>query len=75
MTITLNLPQISNINEFDAKMILAGELYERGKLSLGQAAKLASVSKRTFIEIMGNYGYFTFGNEEEEILNDVATNY
>ena len=71
MTITLNLPQISNINEFDAKMILAGELYERGKLSLGQAAKLASVSKRTFIEIMGNYGYSVFGNDEAEILNDV----
>ena len=71
MTITLNLAQIANISEFDAKMILAGELYERGKLSLGQAAKLASVSKRTFIEIMGNYGYSVFGNEEEEILNDV----
>jgi len=71
MTITLNIPSTSNINEFDAKMILAGELYERGKLSLGQAAKLASVSKRTFIEIMGNYGYSVFGNEEAEILNDV----
>jgi predicted HTH domain antitoxin len=37
--------------------MIAGELYEREKPSLGQAAEIAGLSKRTFIEIMGEYGY------------------
>jgi len=60
-----------NLEAFELKMIMAGELYERGKLSLGQAAKLVGISKTTFIEIMGNYGYSVFGNNEDDILSDI----
>jgi predicted HTH domain antitoxin len=40
-------------------------------LSLGQAAKVAGLSKRTFIEIMGKYGFSIFQMSEEEFLNDL----
>jgi len=43
------LPENLDINEPELKILLAGELYEREKLSLGQAAALAGLSKRAFI--------------------------
>ena len=58
-TINLVIPEYVNYDETEWKIILAGELYERGKLSLGQAADLAGFSKRTFIELMGKYGLAT----------------
>ena len=70
-TLTLNIPELTDFNEFEVKMILAGEYYERGKISLGQAAKIVGVSKRTFIETMGDYGYSVFGRDTEEILSDI----
>jgi hypothetical protein len=62
---------LANINEHEVKMIIAGELYKRGSISLGQAAELVGVSKRAFIETMGLYGYSIFGDNAEEILSDI----
>jgi predicted HTH domain antitoxin len=42
-----------NISLEDARLLLTVKLFETGKLSLGQAAKLAGYSKRTFIELLG----------------------
>jgi predicted HTH domain antitoxin len=71
MTLQFEIPKMVNIEAFELKMIMAGELYKRGKMSLGQAAKLVGISKSTFIETMGNYGYSVFGSDEEDILNDI----
>ena len=70
-TLTLKFPELSNINEHEVKMIIAGEYYKRGNISLGQAAELVGVSKRTFIETMGLYGYSIFGDNMDEILEDI----
>lgn len=48
-TVELILPKSVDINDFEIKMIVASKLYELGKLSAGQAAEVAGVSKRTFI--------------------------
>jgi predicted HTH domain antitoxin len=71
-TISLKLPENLDLTEPELKIILAGELYEREKLSLGQAAELAGLSKRAFIEIMGMYGYSLFSKSEEDLLSDIA---
>lgn len=71
MTIALDVPEMVDFNEFEAKMILAGEFYTRGRLSLGQAAKLVGVSKQTFIETMGDYGYSVFGENVEDLISDI----
>lgn len=71
MTIELEMPEMVDFNEFEAKMILAGEFYHRGKLSLGQAAKLAGISKRSFIETIGNYGYSIFGDDADDLIDDI----
>lgn len=65
-TISLQLPTLSGVSEFDVRIILAGELYQRSKISLGQAAEIVGLSKRAFIEIMGQYGFSIF----EESLKD-----
>lgn len=71
-TISVRLPNFSSVSEFDARIILAGELYERGKLSLGQAAEVVGLSKRAFIEIMGKYGFRLFSESIEDFRNDLA---
>jgi len=45
-TIELNIPDTFDLNAREAKMLLASRLYEKGKLTLGQAAELAGLSKR-----------------------------
>jgi predicted HTH domain antitoxin len=53
-------------------MILASRLYEQGKLSLGQAAELANLSKRTFAELLGKYNVSIFNYPASDISRDVA---
>lgn len=71
-TVSLMLPENLDLNESELKIILAGELYEREKLSLGQAAELAGLSKRAFIEVMGMYGFSLFSKSEEDLLSDIS---
>ena len=52
-------------------IILAGELYEREKLSLSQAAQLTGLSTRAFIELMGKYGFSIFSKSEDDLISDI----
>ena len=45
-TLTLNLPKTVKFDERELFLMLATKLYERGSLSLGQAAEIAGLSKR-----------------------------
>ena len=76
-TLTLNLPKTVHLEERELVMILATKLYEQGKLSLGQAAELAGLSKRAFMEILGNYGVSIFNYSPDELEKDLenAKNY
>jgi predicted HTH domain antitoxin len=73
-TVQLNieLPTMVNATEFELKALLASRLYEKEELSLGQAARVAGLSKRAFIEIMGNYGVSIFSGNEEDLRTDIA---
>jgi len=74
-TMTLEIPD--NLDEREAKTMLAAKLYEKGSLSLGQAAELAGYSKRTFMEILGSYDVSVFSYSETELEKDIldAQNY
>lgn len=72
-TLTLNIPEGVDINESELAMLVASELYEQGKLSLGQAAQVAGVSKRVFAELLGRYNVSIFNYPATEITRD-ATN-
>lgn len=74
-TMTLQIPD--SLDEREAKTMLAAKLYEKGTLSLGQAAEMAGYTKRTFMEVLGSYDVSVFNYSpndlEKEILN--AQNY
>jgi predicted HTH domain antitoxin len=76
-TLTLILPDSLDIDEQEAKCLLAAKLYEKGSLSLGQAADLAGYSKRTFMELLGKHQIPLFNLTEKELDQDIlnAKNY
>ena len=71
-TIQLKIPDDVDLKDYDYAMIIASKLYEDGKLSSGQAAEIAGVSKRTFIELLGRYGVSVFSNSLTDLYEDIA---
>lgn len=76
-TLTLNIPDSFEMDEKETKTFLAAKLYEKGSLSLGQAADLAGYTKRTFMELLGNYNVSLFNYSEQDLEKDIlnAKNY
>ena len=70
-TLSIELPDFVDLDPQDIKMIIASKLYEQGKLSLGEAAELAVVSKRVFIELLGKYGVSVFNYGIDDIKGDL----
>jgi hypothetical protein len=71
-SIVLNVPDTGNFAMFDYSVYLAAKMYEDELLSSGQAASLANLSKRSFIEIMGKYGISPFSTKINDLLEDIA---
>jgi len=71
-TVTLNIPDTLEYDSKDLAMILASRLYEQGKLSFGQAAELANLSKWTFAELLGKYQVSIFNYPASDISRDAA---
>jgi predicted HTH domain antitoxin len=69
-TISLRVPEMLELDQMQLSMILASNLYEQGKLSLGQAAELVNVSKRTFAELLGNYNVSIFNYPASDLKNE-----
>jgi predicted HTH domain antitoxin len=70
-TIQLNIPETIDLNDREIKMLLASRLYEKGKLTLGQAAEFVGLSKRAFMEILGDYDVSIFNYLPSELDNDI----
>lgn len=70
--LTLNIPDSLDLDSLQVAMLVAGKLYEQGKLSLGQAAEVAGLTKRTFAEILGAYNVSIFNYPASDISRDVA---
>ena len=69
-TITLQVPDSLGEYQNDTIRFIAAKLYESGKLSLGQAADIANLSKRTFAEVLGDYGVSLLNYSVSEMLDD-----
>jgi len=68
--IKLDLP--GQISENEVKLFLAIKLYELEKVSLGQAGKIAGLSKETFMEILGKYQIPVFNYSPEELREELG---
>lgn len=70
-TLTLDIPDSVELNEHEVKMLVAGKLYEQGKLTLGQAAQLVGLTKRAFIEVIGKYGFSVVSDSVDDLHSDI----
>lgn len=70
--LTINIPDNIDLDNLQLAMLIASKLYEQGKLSIGQAADLAGLSKRTFIEMLEINNVSVFNYPVSELSNDVA---
>jgi len=70
-TIHLSIPESVDKNDNELVMLIASKLYEDGTLSSGQAADLAGLTKRTFIELLGKYGVSVFSTSLDDLESDI----
>jgi len=70
--IRFEVPGDLEFEDHDLEMIIASKLYETGRLSAGDAAKVAGLSKRTFIELLGRQGVSVFSSSVDDLRNDIA---
>lgn len=71
-TLTINIPPQIDVKTFDVQTYLAAKLYGDAILSAGQAAEVAGISKRDFIEILGRYGVSVFSESIADLNSDIA---
>lgn len=64
-SLTINIPE--EVNEKELKMTLAAILFDKAILSSGQAAKLVGITKREFLQTVGNYGVSIFGETSDDL--------
>ena len=70
-TVTFNIPDTLDLDSNEVAMLVATKLYEQGKLSLGQAAELVGLTKRTFAELLGRYNVSIFNYPPSDLSSDV----
>lgn len=71
-TLTLPVPDTFDLDKNEVLMLIATKLYEKGNLSLGQAAELAGLSKSTFAELLSKYNVSIFNFPANDLIEDVA---
>lgn len=54
----------------EARLMLALKLYEKGRLTLGQAARTAGYSKRAFIDLLGREGMSVLDSDPAELARE-----
>jgi predicted HTH domain antitoxin len=70
-TLQFNLPDNIEIDDNEARMFIASKLFEKGKLTSGQAADLTGLSKRAFLELLSYYDVSIFNYPIQELDNDI----
>ena len=70
--VTLQIPDSLDLDNRQIAMLVASRLYEQGKLSLGQAAQVAGLTKRTFAELLGAYNVSIFNFPVSDLSKDVV---
>ncbi|WP_254565170.1 UPF0175 family protein [Oscillatoria sp. HE19RPO] len=70
-TLQLSFPNTIEQSDEELRLLIAAKLYENGTLTSGQAAELAGLSKRAFIEAIGNYNVSIFSGLVADLEADI----
>jgi predicted HTH domain antitoxin len=68
--LTVELP--FGVTNDEARLAMAVRLFEKGRVSLGQAASLAGFSKRAFIDVLGREGVPVVNYPASELEKELA---
>ena len=68
----MQIPDSVDKRDEELVLLIAAKLYEEGTLSSGQAAELAGLSKRSFLEVIGRYGVSVFSSSLDDLASDIA---
>jgi predicted HTH domain antitoxin len=70
-SINIEIPDSVDLDNAAIAMIVASSLYNKGKLSLGQAAQLARLTKHAFAELLAKYDVSIFNFPPSDLSSDV----
>ena len=71
-TVTIQIPGNVELSEKELKFRVAARLYDERKVTLGEGAIIAEVSKRNFIEHLADVGVSVFNYDSDDLLEDIA---
>lgn len=66
------MPDSLPLDNTEVAMLVGSQLYEQGRLSLGEAAEVAGLSKRTFTELLGRNNVSIFNYPASDLLRDIG---
>ncbi|MCC5935538.1 MAG: UPF0175 family protein, partial [Balneolales bacterium] len=69
--VQINIPDSVTLDETELTLMFASFLYQKGELSQGQAAEMAGVSRRTFLENLHRFGVSVFNYPPEDLLREL----
>ena len=61
----------AEVSADEARLLLAIKLFETGRLSLGQAAKMANHSKRDFMDVLAKAGIPVFDHPASDLKDEI----
>jgi predicted HTH domain antitoxin len=67
--LSLELPL--TVSDGEARVLFAVTLYEAGRISLGQAARLAGFSKRSFVDVLGQHHVPVFNYGADDLAEEI----
>jgi predicted HTH domain antitoxin len=70
-TLKLNIPDTIDFDDREALLAIACRFYEKGKLTLGQSAQLAGMSKEVFMETLGGFGVSVLNHPASDLDRDI----
>lgn len=71
MKITLELPDIPEVNGRYVNEALISILYSQGKLSQAEACQILNLTRRDFEEMLPNYGFSILVDNSDNIDNEL----
>ncbi len=70
-SVTLGIPDSAGMEAKEVKLLVASRLYEKGKLTLGQAAELAGYSMANLMELLADVGVYLVNHPAEDLGKDL----
>ena len=70
-TVALEVQLPVSIPKEEARLMLALKLYEKGRLTLGQAAHTAGYSARAFVDLLGREGIPVLNADPGELSTEI----